>query len=183
MQRLCGLDRSRKLGDRNAICDRLRHVLKRCVVVARQRGAMIARERDESAIIVRRVRRLIFDPLGEQLVKFSIGQAALFAAIIVAQLALVAELPLTGRVVHHRSETDLAETNQCARLGEDSRHRHLATQMQKMFDAQQVCRARLRDRPGQQIGLSVGLLDTLLPPNPQRIEDRGDAAGGELTVE
>ena len=101
MQRLCGLDRSRKLGDRNAICDRLRNVLKRCVVMARQRRAMLARERDKSAIIVRRVRGLIFDPLGEQPIKFGIGQTALFAAIIVAQLALVAELPLTGRVVHH----------------------------------------------------------------------------------
>ena len=101
MQRLCGLDRSRKLGDRNIICDRLRNMLKRCVVVARQRGAMLARERDKSAIVVRRVRGLIFDPLGEQLIKFGIGQIALFAAIIVAQLALVAELPLTGCVVHH----------------------------------------------------------------------------------
>src|SRR5262245_45787986 len=100
MERLCGFDRSRKFGYRNAIGDRLRNVLKRCVIVTRQRRAMIARERDESAIVVRRVRGLIFVPFGEQLVEFSIGQSALFAAIVVAQLALVAVLSLTWGVVH-----------------------------------------------------------------------------------
>ena len=33
------------------------------------------------------------------------------------------------------------------------------------------------------LGLSIDLLDALLPPNAKRIEDRGDAAGRELTVE
>jgi hypothetical protein len=68
----------------------------------------------------------------------------LLAAIVVA--GLVAELALTGRVIHQRREPDIGPAEQLGRLG-DIRHRHLAAQMEEVIEAEQPVRSRGRDRP------------------------------------
>ena len=182
VQRLRRLDGGREFGERDAILDRLRDVLRRRVVVARERNAAGAGERDERAVVRRGVAVRLLAPLLEHDVELGIGEPAGLAAVIVAQLLLVAELALAGRVVHQRDEPDVVAVDQCVASSTTLRHRHLAAQMEVMADPQHVGAARRGDRLGEQRRFAAHVLGAFLAPDAQRIEHRGDAAGRELRV-
>ena len=93
---------------------------------------MRPRQIDQPAVVVGRIVGLMVDPLREQRIELRIGQAALLAAVIVPQLALVAELPLARRVIHQRHQPDVAAVDQFLGFGDDARHRHFAAQVQEM---------------------------------------------------
>ena len=54
--------------------------------------------------------------------------------------------------------------------------------MQKMIGPQQIAVARRCDGLGQYPGAPVNVLGTVLTPDPQRIQHRGDAACRQLPV-
>lgn len=54
--------------------------------------------------------------------------------------------------------------------------------MQEMIDPQELRRAGFVDRVGEDRSLAVDLLDSLLAPDPQRIEHGGDPADRQLAV-
>ena len=121
-------------------------------------------------------------PPGEQHIELGVGHAAILAAVVVAQFALVAELPLPRRVVHERKEPDIRPPDQFPGFRDDVRHRHLAAQMQKVVDAKKLGVARGCNRLGQDLRFAVDFLGALFTPHAQRIEHGGDAAGRELAV-
>jgi hypothetical protein len=100
VQRLRRFDRGGKLGERHAVTDRFRNVIGSCVVVTRQGYVAGAGERDELAMIRLCVRGLVGNALGKQHIELGVAHAGVLAAVIVSQLLLVAELPLSGGVVH-----------------------------------------------------------------------------------
>jgi hypothetical protein len=91
-------------------------------------------------------------------------------------------LPLAGSVIHERKKPHIRAFHQLFGFRYHQRHRHLAAQMQKVLDAQQLRVARGGNGVGENPGLAVDVLGALLPPHPQRIEHSGDAGGRELAV-
>ncbi len=111
---------------------------------------------------------LILDTLREHHIKLRIGETSALAAIIVAQLAFIAELPLPRRVVHQRHQSNVRTSDQLAGFFNHTRCRNFTPQMQEMIGTQQIRIARSADRVCQNIRLAVHVLDALLAPDDAR---------------
>src|SRR4029450_2107950 len=88
-----------KLGHRNAILDRVGDILLGGVIVAGERDFILMRKGHDFTHVGRGIRLLVTEALLEQRIELGVGLAAPLAAIIVAQLHLVAELALARRVI------------------------------------------------------------------------------------
>ena len=177
-----GLHGGRKFRNGDAVADRQGDVLGRGVVVAGERRAVLACKRDQCAVVFRAVEGGMLVPLFEHHVELDVGETAGLAAIIVAQLRLVAKLALPRRVIHQREQPHLGAADQRPRLVDHVGHRHLAAQVQEMIRPQHVGVARRRDGVGEQRRLAADFVGAFLAPDAQRIQNRRDAADGELAV-
>ena len=173
VQRRRRLDRRREFGDGDAIARSFRDVLFRGVVVARQRHAVGLRQLDQPLAIDEGVALRLFLAVREQLVELGVGHAAGLAAIIGAQLVLVAELALAGRVIHQRQQPHIRAWQHRRSILDHRAGRHLAAQVQEMMGAQHVGLAGLGDGIRQKLGVAVGVAaQGFLTPHPERVRAR-----------
>ena len=140
------------------------------------------RKGHDFAHIGRGIGLLIVEALLEQRIELSVGFAATLAAIIVAQLDLVAELALARRVIHQRHQPHVRPIDQFFGFLHHTRHRNFAAQVQEVFGAKQVRLARGCDRLRQHARPAVNFLGAILAPDPQRIQHGGDARCRQLSV-
>ena len=143
---------------------------------------MLMRKRHDLAHVARSIRLLIVEALLEQRIELGVGLPAPLASIIVAQLDLVAELTLARRVVHQRHQPHVRPVDQFLGFLDDARHRDFAAQVQEMIGTKQVRLARGCDRFRQHACPAVNLLGAILAPDPQRIQNGGDARSSQLSV-
>ena len=172
----------REFRHRNTILYRVGDIFLSRVIVAGERNLILMGERDDLTHVGRGIRLLIVKALLEQRIELGVGFAAPLAAIIVAELDLIAELALPRRVVHQRHQPHVRPVDQLLGFFDHARHRDFAAQVQKVIGAKQVRIARGCDRFCEHACPAVNLLGAILAPDPQRIQHGGDAGSGQLSV-
>ena len=143
---------------------------------------MFVRQRHDGAHVGRGIGLLAGEVPREQRVDLGFGHAAALAAIVVAQLCLIPELALAGRVIHQRHQPHAGPADQFPGFLNHIRHRDFAAQMQEVIGAQEIGLTRGRNRGGEDAGAAVDIFRAVLAPDTKQIQHGCDAAGGELAV-
>ncbi len=183
MRRAGGRERRREFGDARAACGRDRDLILGRVVVAGEDRAEPAGAGDDGRRVPRPHPRSEGLEPGHVRDELRVVQSvpALDEA---AHPVDVAELALTGRVVHHADDADPIPVAEFGEFVLKRLRAYLGAQVQAVPDAQQAGADQRADLGGHaaRIGAVIGAAGNPHRADPQRVEHRGHAAAGELGV-
>ena len=179
---LRGLDRRRELGQLNAVAGRGRDVLDRGVIVTGQHRAKPAGLGHRRGLMVIAKPRAQIHQVRHMHLEIG-GGHVLFAHDILGQLVQIAELTLTGGVVHQADDADAVLGAELFQLGDQGLGTHLGAQVQIVADPQGPFVAQ-RPELGRQLS-RIGAVVAFARgdrPHPHRVKHGGDPRSGQFGV-